>query len=156
MAGIEDLYQDIILEHNKRPRNFGPLAGATCKADGRNPLCGDELQVSLKLEDGRISGIHFTGQGCAISKASASMMTEAISGRTVERARAMARKVLDALGPHGGDLILERDGEVAALLGVRKFPARVKCATLAWHALLCALDGGDSVSTETGSDSRSS
>ena len=149
MAGIEDLYQDIILEHNKRPRNYGPLAGATHGADGRNPLCGDELKVSLRVEDGRISGVHFQGQGCAISKASASIMTEAVTGQTLERARQTARKMLGALQPGGQELVLERDGELAALLGVRKFPARIKCATLAWHALLCALDGGDSVSTES-------
>ena len=150
MASIEDLYQDIILEHNKRPHNYGPLAGATHKAAGRNPLCGDELQVSLRLENGRIAEIHFQGQGCAISRASASMMTGAVSGRSSEAARAIARKVLDAFQPHGEDLVLEKDGELAAILGVRKFPARIKCATLAWHALLSALEGGETVSTEPG------
>lgn len=148
MANMEDLYQDIILEHNKRPRNFGPLNGATHRADGHNPLCGDDLKVFLRLENGRIQAIHFQGQGCAISKASASMMTEAIAGRTVDQARAIALKVLQAFKPHGEELVLDRDGELAALLGVRKFPARIKCATLAWHALLCALEGGQSVSTE--------
>lgn len=148
MAGIEDLYQEIILEHNKRPRNFGPLAGFTHRADGRNPLCGDEIKVVLRMEGDRIAAVHFQGQGCAISKASASMMTEAVAGRTAAEARAMAGRLLAALRPHGEDLVLERDGELAALLGVRKFPARIKCATLAWHALLCALEGGSSVSTE--------
>jgi nitrogen fixation NifU-like protein len=149
MANIEDLYQEIILEHNKRPRNFGPLADSTHQADGRNPLCGDELKISLKLENGRIAAIHFLGQGCAISKASASMMTEAVSGRTVEEAKKTAAKVLDAFKSQGEELVLEEDGELAALLGVRQFPARIKCATLAWHALLAALEGSRSVSTET-------
>lgn len=150
MASIEDLYQEIILEHNKRPRNYGPLAGATHQADGRNPLCGDELKVSLKVESGRIAAIHFLGQGCAISKASASMMTEAVSGRSIEEARGITAKVLGAFKPDGKELVLEQDGELAALLGVRKFPARIKCATLAWHALLAALEGASAVSTESG------
>jgi nitrogen fixation NifU-like protein len=151
MAAIEDLYQDIILEHNKRPRNFGPLKGSTHHAEGLNPLCGDQLQVALFLDGKRITGLHFEGQGCAISKASASMMTEAIKGLEVREARTVASKVIKAFLPGGEDLVLEEDGEIAALLGVRQFPARIKCATLAWHALICALDGGTSVSTETGS-----
>ncbi|MEX0325900.1 MAG: Fe-S cluster assembly sulfur transfer protein SufU [Puniceicoccaceae bacterium] len=149
MAEIEELYQEIILEHNKRPRNFGPLEGATHQADGLNPLCGDELKVSLRQEEGRIAALHFEGQGCAISKASASMMSEAVEGRTCDEAREIAEKVFSAFQPGGPDLVLEEDGEVAALLGVRKFPARIKCATLAWHALVCALEGSESVSTET-------
>ena len=149
MASIEDLYQEIILEHNKRPRNFGPLPEATHKADGLNPLCGDEIKVALRLQDDRIAEIHFEGQGCAISKASASMMTEALAGKTIGEARVTARKVMDAFQPHGEDLVLEEDGEIASLLGVRQFPARIKCATLAWHALLSALNGDKSVSTES-------
>ena len=150
MAEIEELYQEIILEHNKRPHHFGPLDGATHRADGLNPLCGDEIRVSLRLDGDRIKALHFEGQGCAISKASASMMTDAISGKSVSEARAITDKVLHAFQPDGKDLLLEEDGEIAALLGVRKFPARIKCATLAWHALVCALEGGQSVSTETG------
>jgi nitrogen fixation NifU-like protein len=150
MAGIEDLYQEIILEHNKRPLNFGPLESATHAADGLNPLCGDEIKVALELDGDTIARIQFEGQGCAISKASASMMTEALAGRTVAEARALADKVIGAFLPDGSDLVLETDGEIAALLGVRKFPARIKCATLAWHAVICALEGRGSVSTETG------
>jgi len=150
MSQIEELYQEIILEHNKRPRNFGPLPGATHQADGHNPLCGDEIKVSLVVEGNRIRSIHFQGQGCAISKASASMMTEAVAGKGIAEAREVAAKVLSALRPHGNELVLERDGELASLLGVRKFPARIKCATLGWHALLCALDGKNRISTETG------
>lgn len=149
MADIEELYQEIILEHNKRPHNFGPLKEATHQADGHNPLCGDEIKVSLRLEEDRITALHFEGQGCAISKASASMMTDAVAGRTIDEARAIADKVLHAFQPDGEDLLLEEDGEIAALLGVRKFPARIKCATLAWHALICALEGRESISTET-------
>lgn len=148
MSDIEDLYQEIILEHNKRPRNFGPLAGATNRADGHNPLCGDEIKVSLIMEGDRVRSVHFQGQGCAISKASASMMTEAVAGERTEQVRALTARVLGALQPGGEDLVLEKDGELASLLGVRKFPARVKCATLGWHALLAALDGESRVSTE--------
>jgi len=149
MPSIEDLYQEIILDHNKRPRNFGPLRGATHQADGHNPLCGDEIKVSLVMAGDRIEQVHFQGQGCAISKASASMMTEAVSGKRVTEARTIADRVIAALKPHGEELVLERDGDLAALLGVRKFPARIKCATLGWHALVCALDRQPSVSTET-------
>ncbi len=145
---MEELYQEIILEHNKRPRHFGPLPDATHTAAGRNPMCGDELSVSVRLEGDRIVEVRFQGQGCAISKASASLMTEALSGLPVARAQALADRVLHALQPHGPDLTMSEDGELAALLGVRRFPARVKCATLAWHAFFCALQGGTQTSTE--------
>jgi nitrogen fixation NifU-like protein len=146
---MEDLYQEIILDHNKRPRNFGPLPGATHKADGHNPLCGDELMVSLKVSGGRVEQVSFQGQGCAISKASASIMTEAVVGKRPDEVRSLARSVVEGIsGPEKGSSF-EEAGDLAALSGVRKFPARAKCATLAWHALLCALDGGDSVSTES-------
>lgn len=148
MSSIEDLYQEIILDHNKRPRNFGPLQGSTHQADGLNPLCGDEITVRIRLENAGIAGVHFEGQGCAISRASASMMTEAVLGKTLAESRRIAEQVIQALLPKGEALTLNEHGEVAALLGVRDFPARIKCATLAWHAFLCALDGGESVSTE--------
>ncbi|NDV62776.1 SUF system NifU family Fe-S cluster assembly protein [Puniceicoccales bacterium CK1056] len=148
MASLEDLYQEIILDHNKHPRNFGPLPGATHRADGNNPLCGDELKVSLCLSEGLVEKIQFQGQGCAISKASASLMTEAIAGKTLEDACYLARSVIEGITACEEGLKFEEAGDLAALSGVRKFPARVKCATLAWHALLCALDGGDRVSTE--------
>lgn len=149
MADIEELYQEIILEHNRHPRHFGPLADATHRADGLNPLCGDEITVFLKVEDSRIAEIAFQGQGCAISKASASMMTELLAGLPVEAVRPEVERIIGAFRPGGPDLLLDADGEVASLLGVRSFPARIKCATLAWHAVLCALDGIESVSTET-------
>ena len=146
---MEDLYQEIILDHNKRPRNYGPLPGATHRADGHNPLCGDELMVSLLVSGDQVEKIHFQGQGCAISKASASLMTETLPGKRTDEARAIARSVIDGIVVPGKDVIFEKAGDLAALSGVRKFPARTKCATLAWHALLCALDGGESVSTES-------
>jgi len=145
---MEDLYQEIILEHNRQPRNFGPLAGATHRADGRNPLCGDELSIALRLDGGRIAELRFQGQGCAISKASASLMTEALVGKRTEEARACAERILTGLAPGGRALAFEEVGDLAALSGVRKFPARVKCATLAWHAFLGALDGRSHASTE--------
>jgi nitrogen fixation NifU-like protein len=145
---MEDLYQEIILDHNKRPRNFGPLPGATHRADGRNPLCGDELHVSLRLEGNRLAEVKFQGQGCAISKASASLMTESVTGKSPDEARQFAREVLSGLTGDTRDWSFEKAGDLAALSGVRKYPARIKCATLAWHALVAALEGQSSVSTE--------
>ena len=150
MASMEDLYQEIILDHNKRPRNFGPLSGATHRADGHNPLCGDELHVSARVCDGRLVEVKFQGQGCAISKASASLMTEAVAGQRLDEARRTIQQVIGGVGPAGPNLKFEEVGDVAALPGVRQFPARVKCATLAWHALLCAIEGRNKVSTESG------
>lgn len=147
---MEDLYQEIILDHNKRPRHYGPLEGATHRADGRNPLCGDELAVSIRLNLDAVEAVHFQGQGCAISKASASLMTEALEGKSVAEARAYARRIIDGLGPDAGGWTFGEAGDLAALSGVRKFPARIKCATLAWYAFLSALEGGNAVSTETG------
>lgn len=145
---MEDLYQEIILDHNKRPRNYGPLAEATHQAAGRNPLCGDELHVSLCLEKDRLREIKFQGQGCAISKASASLMTEALRGRTTGEARSLVRNVVEGLTGSAGEWAFEDLGDLAALSGVRKYPARIKCATLAWHAALGALEGKPLISTE--------
>lgn len=148
MSAMEDLYQEIILDHNKRPRNFGPLPGATHQAAGRNPLCGDELHVSLRLEGNRLEEIKFQGQGCAISKASASLMTEALAGRSTDEARRFAGDVIGGLADSAREWRFEEAGDLAALSGVRKFPARIKCATLAWHAFLGALEGQQAISTE--------
>jgi nitrogen fixation NifU-like protein len=153
MASLEDLYQDIILEHNKRPRNYGPLKDATHQADGDNPLCGDELKVSLRFQDGVVQAVHFQGQGCAISKASASLMTEVLAGLPGKRAKTLVENVLQALKSPADQLSLDEHGDLAALSGVKKFPARIKCATLAWHAFLAALEGEKSVSTEVGEHS---
>lgn len=145
---LEELYQDIILEHNKRPRHYHPMHDHTAHAEGNNPMCGDEIEVFLKTDGDRLAAISFQGEGCAISKASASLMTEALTGKTVAEAFAEIDHVMRLLKEQGIEPDLERDGDIAALAGVRKFPARVKCATLAWHALRAALKGEGATSTE--------
>lgn len=138
---LSDLYQEIILDHNRRPRNFGALTEPDRKAEGYNPLCGDRVTVFLKLgEGGRIDDISFLGSGCAISTASASLMTESMKGRTVDEAQAMFGKVHDLFTRDSAAAESDDDlGKLAALSGVRNYPMRVKCATLAWHALRSAL-----------------
>ncbi len=136
MADLTELYQSIILDHNRRPRNYGELPDADRRAEGRNPLCGDTVAVYVKLDGDRIAAVRFTGQGCAISKASASLMTAAVSGHSVSDADALFEKVHDMmLGKASGDDL----GSLRALQGVSRFPVRVKCASLAWHALRNAL-----------------
>lgn len=147
MNELRDLYQELILDHAKNPRNFGSLEGANRHAEGHNPLCGDMFSVFLIVEDGKVVDAKFQGHGCAISTASASMTTEAIRGKTVEE----AEQLLDRL--HGAmmeDGVKEYDFDrLNALMGVKEFPMRVKCATLAWHAVQAALEGdGQKVSTE--------
>jgi nitrogen fixation protein NifU and related proteins len=147
---LNDLYRDVILDHNRRPRNFGPLEAADASADGVNPLCGDRLTLRLKLAADKIEEIRFEGQGCAISTASASLMTEAVKGKT----RAEALGLFDRIHR----LLTEDDaepdglGKLAALSGVREYPARVKCASLCWHTLASVLKSHDphspQVSTE--------
>lgn len=148
MAEIEELYQAIILEHNARPRHFGILTDPSHASEGRNPLCGDELLVQLRVEEDIIREAGFTGQGCAISKASCSIMTETISGKTVTEALDACATVLGVLKGETGDNAIPEESELVALLGVKKFPARLKCATLAWHALEGALKGEQQVCTE--------
>jgi nitrogen fixation protein NifU and related proteins len=146
---LQDLYQEVVLEHGKRPRNFREAQGANRRADGYNPLCGDQLTVTLRVEDGVIQDVGFQGQGCAISRASASLMTGAVKSLSREEAERLFEQVhrLVTEGPEGVDL--EALGKLAVLSGVSAFPARVKCASLAWHALRAALEGKDaSVSTE--------
>jgi nitrogen fixation protein NifU and related proteins len=138
MNDLRDLYQEVILDHNRRPRNFGPLAAANHQAEGDNPLCGDKVSVLLDVEDGRIQDIAFQGVGCAISMASASLMTEALKGQTVEEARRLFHVFHDLLTTGAGESSPEL-GKLAVFTGVREFPMRVKCATLAWHTLLAAL-----------------
>lgn len=146
MSDLRDLYQEVILDHNRTPRNFGKLPNANRESEGHNPLCGDRVRVSLHVEDGRIENIAFEGSGCAISTASASLMTEALKGRTVEEARELFRGFHDLLTT-GGDA--EGLGKLAVFAGVREYPIRIKCATLAWHALQAALEQKDHpVSTE--------
>ena len=136
---LRELYQEVILDHNRRPRNFGPLPAANRQAEGYNPLCGDQITVFLDLEDGRIRDLAFQGSGCAISKASASLMTEALKGLSVEDVRKLFKdfQELVTTGAREGSPDL---GKLAVFGGVREFPMRVKCATLAWHTLLAALE----------------
>jgi nitrogen fixation protein NifU and related proteins len=146
MTDLRDLYQDVILDHNRRPRNFGPLSGANRQAEGHNPLCGDRVTVSLEMEGDRIKDIAFEGAGCAISTASASLMTEALKGKRVEEARALFQDFHELVTKGEADADV---GKLAVLGGVREYPMRVKCATLAWHTLQAALDQQDHpVSTE--------
>lgn len=143
-GGLDDLYQTLILEHNKSPRNFRRLEDATGHAEGRNPLCGDHYDIWLKVEDDRIADVAFQGNGCAISKASASMMTQAIKGKSAAEAREMFERfhALVTTGrTEGGPL----PSKLEVFKGVRAFPIRVKCATLSWHAMKAALEAGPKV-----------
>ena len=147
---LGDLYQEVVIDHSRKPRNFRELEGATGTAEGVNPLCGDELTLYVKLADGRIADIAFQGAGCAISQASASLMTTALKGKTEEQALALFGRVHAMLteGPNGEAGQAEL-GKLAVLSGVWEFPMRVKCATLAWHTLRSALEAdGARVSTE--------
>ncbi len=138
MSELDELYQSVILDHNRAPRNFRQLEDATNHAEGRNPLCGDHFDVWLKLDGDVISEAAFLGQGCAISKASASMMTQAVKGKTVEEARALFEKFHGVVTGSGGPAVLPSKLEV--FRGVSAFPIRVKCATLSWHAMKQALE----------------
>lgn len=137
---LRELYQDVIVDHNRNPRNFHPLQGAVRIAEGYNPLCGDKLSVYARIDDGRITDVSFVGSGCAISTASASLMTEAVKGKTVAEAEALFADMHELLtGKTAADP--GRLGKLAALAGVKDYPARVKCATLSWHTLHAALQG---------------
>jgi nitrogen fixation NifU-like protein len=139
MADLRDLYQEVIFDHNRNPRNFHPLPDANRQADGFNPLCGDKLTVYLKVEDGVIKDASFIGAGCAISTASASLMTESVKGKTAAEAEALFREFHHEVA--GAEAPLKRVplGKLSVLTGVREYPARVKCATLAWHTVHAAL-----------------
>jgi nitrogen fixation protein NifU and related proteins len=134
---LDDLYRDVILDHNRRPRNFGVLEPADASVEGFNPLCGDRLTLSLQMADESIADIRFDGQGCAISTASASLMTEAVKGKTRAQALALFDRVHRLLTDDAAPS--DELGKLAALSGVREFPARVKCASLCWHTLASAL-----------------
>ena len=143
---LSDLYQQVILDHCKNPRNFHELPAATCSAQGHNPICGDQLKLFLKMDGDSIKEASFVGSGCCISKASASLLTESVKGKTKAEARKTFEIVREMVttGTVIGDV-----GKLAAFAGVHKFPARVKCAILSWHALMAALKGeGQPVSTE--------
>jgi nitrogen fixation NifU-like protein len=150
MSELTDLYQELILDHNKRPRNRGALEGANRTASGHNPLCGDRIVLQLRMNGDEIEDAKFDGCGCAISTASASMMTDAIRGRTIEEAEAIGTRFRNAVTSDGDTPIdAEALGKLAAFGGVRAYPARVKCATLAWHTLDAALhEVNRAVSTE--------
>lgn len=148
MSEIEELYREVILDHRRNPRNFGTLENADRVVDGVNPLCGDKLKLYLKLSGDTITDIRFEGTGCAISVASASLMSERVKGATIEEALKLQQSIHSLLTDDaaGDEAAL---GKLAALSGVREFPSRVKCAALSWHALKSGLtDGNNQISTE--------
>jgi nitrogen fixation protein NifU and related proteins len=142
MAALKDLYQEVILDHHKRPRNFRKIEQANRHADGFNPLCGDKLSVYIQIENGIVKDIGFVGAGCAISTASASMMTESLKGMTESKAKALFECFHQLFTDHA---VSQHDlailGNLTAFSGVREYPVRVKCATLAWHTMSAALEG---------------
>jgi nitrogen fixation NifU-like protein len=153
MSDVRELYQSVILDHNKRPRNFRKVERANRRAEGYNPLCGDKVTVQLRVEDGVVRDVGFEGSGCAISTASASMMTESVKGRSLADAERLFRQFHDLLVCESRTAPSDDEqkalGKLTVFSGVREYPARVKCATLVWHALHSALEGsGDPVSTE--------
>ncbi len=150
MSELQDLYQEIILDHNKKPRNFHKLDDANHEADGYNPLCGDKIKVYLHLDGDIIRDVSFEGKGCAISTASASMMTESIKGKTLEEVQSLFKSFHDLVTGHKDSETCEVCvGKLKALAGVKEYPMRVKCATLCWHTLNAAIESKeDIVSTE--------
>jgi nitrogen fixation NifU-like protein len=149
MSDLRELYQQVILDHSKKPRNFQKLDGANRTAEGHNPLCGDQITLYVQVEDDMIRRIGFQGSGCAISKASASMMTDSVKGKTTAEAQQLFERFHDLLTGKGGPGDPGDLGKLAVFSGVREFPVRVKCATLAWHTLRAALEGkGEPISTE--------
>ena len=135
---LNDLYQQVILDHSKRPRNFGPLEGANRTAEGHNPLCGDHVTLFMLIEGDVIKDVRFTGDGCAIYKASASLLTESLKGKRKDEVKSLFERIRQMVltGQVNGDL-----GKLAVFAGVHKFPARVKCAILPWHAAIAAVEG---------------
>jgi nitrogen fixation NifU-like protein len=147
MSDLNDLYQEVILDHNRRPRNFQVLADANRTAEGYNPLCGDRLTLYLRVQDGVVVDVSFEGAGCAISKASASLMTDAVKGKTVAEAEALFER-FHRMVTTPPEQPVEDMGKLSALAGVREFPVRVKCASLAWHTLKAAMADTQRTSTE--------
>jgi nitrogen fixation protein NifU and related proteins len=147
MSELTDLYQEVILDHNRRPRNFHALADASHRAEGYNPLCGDRLTLYLSVNEGVITEAAFEGAGCAISKASASMMTETLKGKTLAEADALFQR-FHRMVTTPPDQPVEDMGKLSSLAGVREFPIRVKCASLAWHTFKAALANDQQATTE--------
>ena len=148
MSDLRELYQELIVDHSKHPRNFGKLEDANYRAEGFNPLCGDKLKLYLKIDDGTVADAKFEGSGCAISTASASLMTEALKGRSLAQAEALFETFHYMLtGPRNPEQVGQGMGKLAVFSGVSEFPARVKCATLAWHTMHNALRGTEVVTT---------
>ncbi|MCX5662422.1 MAG: SUF system NifU family Fe-S cluster assembly protein [Planctomycetota bacterium] len=149
LQDLDDLYQQVILDHGRRPRNFRALEKADGKAEGFNPLCGDRVTIEVKLEGDRVADAAFTGKGCAICTASASMLTQAVKGKPIAEARRLFEEfhhlLTDAAAQDGEE---ERLGKLVVFAGVRKYPIRVKCATLPWHTFKVALEDGGKVTTE--------
>jgi nitrogen fixation NifU-like protein len=147
---LRELYQEVILDHSKRPRNFRAMPGATGKANGHNPLCGDRVTVFLHVDGDVVQDVSFEGSGCSISTASASMMTDALKGKTAAEAMALFESFHDLVtaDPSKAAPASAALGKLAVFAGVHEFPMRVKCASLAWHTMKAALEGGDQASTE--------
>ncbi len=150
MDDLRELYQEVILDHNKNPKNYGKLACANHTSEGYNPLCGDHINLYLQVEDGRIRDVSFEGSGCAISKASASLMTAELKGKSVVDAKHLFEKFQHLVtSSNAAEPDLDGLGKLAIFAGVREFPLRVKCASLAWHTMSAALaEGGSVASTE--------
>ena len=149
MFDLKDLYQEVIIDHNRSPRNFGKLEDADHTLEGYNPLCGDRLTLYLKIKDNHISDISFDGSGCAISVASASLMTEAMKGKTIEEGTNIFNDFHELVTTDSQDIDFNKLGKLAAIAGVKEYPTRVKCATLCWHTLHSLLAGHTTpVSTE--------
>jgi len=144
---LQELYQEIILDHNKRPRNYGKLDPHSHEAEGHNPLCGDQLELYLRMQDDTVEDVRFEAAGCAISKAAASIMTEHLMGKSREEVDEAFDRISRILSGEI-DADPETDGELMALAGVRKFPARIKCASLPWHTVKAAMDGTGKAVTE--------
>lgn len=149
MSGLSDLYQEILLEHNSKPRNFREVEAANKTSEGYNPLCGDQITLYLRVVDGVIDDVGFQGVGCAISRASASMMTQSIKGESVEKAQEIFDAFHHMITKPGAELDYAALGDLETLSGVNEYPTRIKCAILAWHTMKAALTGeAGSITTE--------
>ena len=149
MSDLRELYQEVILDHSRRPKNVGVLPGADHTAEGYNPLCGDRLSVSLKMDGDVIADVRFQGSGCAISRASASLMTDSVKGKSVPEVQRLFEQFRRMVTGEGDPPPMDALGKLKVFAGVREYPTRVKCATLAWHTLRAAVEASDTpVSTE--------